>query len=48
MYWSIFYCAEVELLQVYLSLEWYVSKYVNTFDLYLVWNKCILNILLFY
>ncbi len=25
-------------------LERYVSKYVNRFELYLVWNKCILNI----
>ncbi len=25
-------------------LEWYVSKYVNRFELYFVWNKCILNI----
>ncbi len=30
------------------SLKQYVSKYVNRFELYLVWNKCILNILLFY
>ncbi len=31
----------------YPSLEKYVSKYVNRFKQYLVWNKSILNILLF-
>ncbi len=30
------------------SLKRYVSKYFYYFELYLVWNKCILNILLFY
>ncbi len=33
------HCAQV-VLQI--SLERYVSKYVNRFELYLVWNKCIL------
>ncbi len=25
------------------SLKWYVNKYVNGFEVYLLWNKCILN-----
>ncbi len=29
--------------EIYISLEWYVSKYVNRFELYLVWNKLIFN-----
>ncbi len=49
----------VELLQVYfrdtsnilhlktVNLLRYFSKYVNRFELDLVWNKCILNMLLF-
>ncbi len=33
----------------YIRLELSVGKYVNNrFELYLVWNKCILNVLLFY
>ncbi len=30
------------------SLERYVSKYVNRFEQYLVWNKCILYINIFF
>ncbi len=48
------HCAQVALqnsliiIFISVSLEQYVSKYVNRFKLYLVWNKCVLNILLFY
>ncbi len=48
------HCAQVALqnsliiIFISVSLEQYVSKYVNRFELYLVWNKCVLNILLFY
>ncbi len=50
----------MELLQVYfrdtsnilhlktVNLEWYFSKYVNRFELDLVWNKCILNMFFFF
>ncbi len=30
------------------SLKRYVSKHVNRFKIYVLWNKCILNILLFF